>query len=341
MPVRIDQALWYRRFGSPLEALTLETSEPGPRPPGTVRVRMLSAPINPSDLIPITGAYGHGVRPPRVAGYEGVGRVVEVDQPRARLLGRRVLPLRGPGTWRRYVDCDPTWLVEVPDGVPDATAARAYINPLAALLMLQGWPVEGRSVLLTAGGSSCARLLGRWALEAGAREVVAVCRSGIHSSSLKELGILPLSMAEPGGIAAIASRTDVAFDAVGGALAGALLAAIPRDSHFVCHGLLSGESIPATSYGPLPQRFHLRDRLEKAEPTEWQRWFHMLWPKLERAPLPEPRPFPLADRHRAITAFDEPGRSFKPMLALERLGRRTASSRARLHPADRSLRKRR
>ncbi|MCM2294253.1 hypothetical protein NAC44_18150 [Allorhizobium sp. BGMRC 0089] len=37
-----------------------------------MRVRMLASGINPSDLIPITGAYGHRITPPMMAGYEGV-----------------------------------------------------------------------------------------------------------------------------------------------------------------------------------------------------------------------------------------------------------------------------
>jgi NADPH:quinone reductase-like Zn-dependent oxidoreductase len=314
--VPIDEALWYRRFGPPVEALTLETAELGPRRPGTVRVRMIAAPINPSDLVPITGAYAHRVQPPRVAGYEGVGRVVEADAAFARLAGRRVLPLRGPGTWRRYADCDPAWLVEVPDDVETTVAARAYINPLAAFLMLRSWPVDGRRVLLTGGGSSCARLLGRWAIEAGAREVVAVHRSDAHAASLAGLGLVPLSMANPGAIAAAASGADLAFDAVGGALAESLLAALPRRSDFVSYGLLSGEPFRPPPAGPNVRRFHLRDRLADVEPSEWQGWFRDLWPKLRRTPTPEARLYPLADWRQALAAFDQPGRRFKPMLAM-------------------------
>ncbi len=56
MRILIVEAHWYRRFGPSLEAPTLEAAEVGDRLPGTVRVRMITAPINPSDLIPITGA---------------------------------------------------------------------------------------------------------------------------------------------------------------------------------------------------------------------------------------------------------------------------------------------
>jgi hypothetical protein len=50
MPLH-NEALWYRSFGVPAESLGLERSELGPRREKTVRVRMVSAPIYPSDLI--------------------------------------------------------------------------------------------------------------------------------------------------------------------------------------------------------------------------------------------------------------------------------------------------
>lgn len=153
-----NRALWFRSFGRPADVLSLETARLPTRPAGSLRVRLSAAPINPSDLIPITGAYRHRVFPPLVAGYEGLGTVMDADDAHRALIGRRVLPLRGPGTWQRYVDGDPRWAVAVPDDVDDALAARGYINPLAAHLMLKRWPASGRRVLLTAAGSSCANL---------------------------------------------------------------------------------------------------------------------------------------------------------------------------------------
>lgn len=134
-----NSALWFRQFGEPEQVLTLEKTRLPPLCPGTLRVRMLYAPINPSDLIPITGAYSHRVFPPRVAGYEGVGIVEQAHEPE--WLGKRILPLRGDGTWQRWVDCSPRWAVPVPDTISSELAARGYINPLAAWLMLTRWPV--------------------------------------------------------------------------------------------------------------------------------------------------------------------------------------------------------
>lgn len=57
------------RFGRPTEVLALESTELAAPEPGALRVRMTAAPINPSDLTPICGAYRQRVNPPEVAGF--------------------------------------------------------------------------------------------------------------------------------------------------------------------------------------------------------------------------------------------------------------------------------
>ncbi|KAK5080037.1 hypothetical protein LTR05_008824, partial [Lithohypha guttulata] len=215
LPLR-NSALWFHGFGNPVSTLSLEETELGPCPPSQIRVCMTAAPVNPSDIIPITGAYRHTVKPPRVAGYEGVGTVVQADGSSKELLDRRVLPLRGAGTWQSYVDCDPVWAVPVPDDIDDRLAVQGYINPLAAYLMLKQWPVRGRRVLLTGAGSACAGLLAQWAFDAGATEVIGVYRSQSHVARLIKLGVRPISIYSTMEIQAVSLDTDIVFDAVGG-----------------------------------------------------------------------------------------------------------------------------
>jgi NADPH:quinone reductase-like Zn-dependent oxidoreductase len=279
-----------------------------------LRVQMRYAPVNPSDLIPVTGAYRHRVMPPRIVGYEGVGIVIDADYPEH--LGRRVLPLRGEGTWQRWLDCSPQWAVPVPDNIPDLLAARGYINPLAAWVMLKKWPVQGKTVLLTAANSSCAGLLAQWATMLGAVEVSGVCRSETQMAALRKNGITPISINDPVALGLAAQRVDVVFDAVGGSLATRLLTRLKQNADFVSYGLLSGQPYDARGCTVKPQRFHLRDTLAVTHSQEWQQWFVELWPLLAKSQMPEVKLFALEEWREALQAFSVIGRRCKPVLAL-------------------------
>ena len=70
----MNRALFYRKFGRPEQVLTLECLNKLTIKENCIRVQMLYAPINASDLIPITGAYQHRITLPQIAGYEGIGK---------------------------------------------------------------------------------------------------------------------------------------------------------------------------------------------------------------------------------------------------------------------------
>ncbi|GHC21526.1 alcohol dehydrogenase [Kushneria pakistanensis] len=308
-------ALRYHRFGSPLSVLNLEPMPTGELPLELMRVDMRCAPINPSDLIPITGAYRHRLTPPLVAGHEGVGVVTQAHGPWQQLLGQRVLPLRGPGTWATRIDCDPRLAIPVPDDIPDEVAARAWINPMAALTMLNRWPVAGCHVLLTAAGSGCAQLLGQWALYCGARSVTGICRHPEQHQTLSDMGITLLGQHEHEAIAAAAGRAERVFDATGGALADHILAYLPGDGLLIAYGLLSGAPISPALMGPRIRRFHLRDHLIGLALQEWHDTFTTLWALLRDIDMPPVEEFALNQWQQALECFDGV-RSAKPMFRL-------------------------
>lgn len=312
-----NASLWFRQFGEPEQVLTLEKMPLAPLIPGSLRVRMHYAPVNPSDLIPVTGAYRHRVCPPRVAGYEGVGIVEQADSPA--WIGKRVLPLRGQGTWQRWVDCPMQWAVPVPDNVTDELAARGYINPLAAWLMLKKWPVAMKSVLITAAGSTCAGLLAQWAKRQGATQVYGIYRSPQHLPSLLRSGIIPLSDDDEHGIADAAAKVDVVFDAVGGELATLILLHLRPNVAMVSYGLLSGKAFSPRGKNITAQRFHLRDMLAVTPVQEWQGWFISLWELLRETPQPAVTVYALEEWRQALALFRESGRQRKPLLKLTRL----------------------
>jgi len=315
--VMLNLALWYRRFGEHESVLQPETAPLSPRQPGEIRVRMLFSPVNASDLIPITGAYRHRTPLPAIAGYEGVGIVTETPAACPTLLGKRVLPLRGKGTWQRYVDCPAGYAVPVPDDVDSLLAARAYINPLAAQMMLDRYPPAGKTVLLTAAGSDCAVLLGQWARQAGAEAVYGIHRSPVHAQRLAELGIVPIAQQDMAAVNAAAARADVVYDATGGRLAETILGVMPESGTFVCYGLLSGQTFRQQRALPRVAWFHIRNYLDALSTEAWQAEFQRIWPKLRASQCSDVTLYPLSEWQRALGNYREAGRTRKPVLSME------------------------
>lgn len=310
-----NHALTFHSFGAPVTHLRLESADLPAVRPGMVRVAMSFAPVNPSDLIPITGAYAHRIRLPVVAGYEGVGRVLHAPDACASLLGQRVLPLRGAGTWQSFVDVTPDLVVPVPDVISDLVAARAYINPLTAQIMLDHWPVMGKRVLLTGAGSMCAELLGVWAYQRGAAVVQGVYRSVSRAERLQARGIEPVALDDLPAVTRAARRADLTFDALGGPMGSAVLQAMREGTDLIGYGLLSGQALrlsgqPQATY----HRFHLRDALATLTAVEWQRQFTQMWPALGSAGLPPVEVFALKDWKKALELTERPGAA-KPVLS--------------------------
>lgn len=298
----LNHALCYNTYGAPPAALTLRTAPLPPLAAGKVRVEMRYAPVNPSDLIPITGAYRHRTRLPATAGYEGIGVVVEAPSGAGFAPGQRVLPLRGDGTWQRYLDIPERWLVPVPDAIDDLLAARAYINPLTALLMLNRWPVAGCNIVLTAAGSSCASLLAQWALLKGASSVSGVIRSPQHIHRLEQLGVYPLLEADRPMLEQVGQNADWVFDAVGGELANTLLSVLPERGGLISYGLLSGRALTQIRLLPRVHKFHLREALATLSDAQWQAAFSGIWRLLPTTTLPPVEVVPLHRWQEAIRA---------------------------------------
>ncbi|XP_011627368.2 probable trans-2-enoyl-CoA reductase, mitochondrial isoform X1 [Amborella trichopoda] len=104
-----------------------------------VCIKMLAAPINPSDINKIEGVYP--VRPPvpAVGGYEGVGEIYALGSAVRNLsVGDWVIPLPPSfGTWQTYVVKEANALHKVRKDIPMEYAATVTANPLTALLMME------------------------------------------------------------------------------------------------------------------------------------------------------------------------------------------------------------
>ena len=311
----MNRALFYRKFGLPEQVLTLEYANKSSLKENCVRVQMLYAPINASDLIPITGAYQHRIILPQIAGYEGVGKVIEAPLSYQHLIGKRVLPLRGEGTWQSLVDSPAEYAIPVPDYIESKIAARAYINPVAAWLMIKQFSPKGKHILVTAAGSDCAKLLCKLAIKFAALSVTVICRSDNHAQYYNKYAIKHIKQDDKQTIEYFARQADIVFDAVGGKLAETILDHMPDSSEFVSYGLLSGTFFQPKKRLPKVHWFHIRHYLKQISQHQWLKMFDDIWPILDTNDLNVANLFAFNDWQAAIKTYRQPYRNNKPLLA--------------------------
>lgn len=132
------RALRYNKHGDPSQVVHLENVELGPVGANDVLVKMLAAPINPSDMNMIQGTYAILPDLPATGGNEGVGEVIEVGY-KVKMLkpGDWVIPKdAGLGTWRTAAVLSEDDLLSVPSNIPLLAAATLGVNPCTAYRML-------------------------------------------------------------------------------------------------------------------------------------------------------------------------------------------------------------
>lgn len=134
-----SKAVVYEQHGPPDAVCEVVELPPVPIKDDDVCVRMLAAPINPSDINRIEGVYP--VRPPvpAIGGYEGVGEVYSVGSAvRGISPGDWVIPSPpSSGTWQTYVVKEQNVWHQINKNSPLEYAATITVNPLTSLRMLE------------------------------------------------------------------------------------------------------------------------------------------------------------------------------------------------------------
>lgn len=242
------QARYSRRGPNPealIEAVKVDLRDPGP---GEVLVEVLASPINPSDLLTLTGLYGILPELPATAGNEGVGRIIAMG---ADVQGFRdgqtvLLPL-GCGTWASHVVAAASDLVPLPDDADPQQLAMLTINPPTASLLLSEYVdlKPGDWVIQNAANSGVGGYLVRLAAERGIRTVNVVRRQGA-AETVRAAGAevvllddedLPQRVREATG----GAKIRLAIDAVGGAATEHLAGALAEGGTIVNYGVMSGQ----------------------------------------------------------------------------------------------------
>jgi NADPH:quinone reductase-like Zn-dependent oxidoreductase len=247
-------------YGKPEDVIRLASlSHPDPGP-GMVEIAVERAAINPSDLIPVTGAYSNRTVLPFVPGFEGVGTVSRVGADVTHLKpGDRVLPLGASGLWQTYLQRPAEWCFAVPADFSIEQASTAYVNPMTTLRLIAALKehfggtsgLVGRRIGVTAAGSAIGRML-LMRLSAEGADVTAIVRSERASGRLPALPGLQtrVAMHQPIGKGLV---FDAVLDAVGGDTCGDLIRhSLSADGVFLQYGALSGVPIAQDAISARP-----------------------------------------------------------------------------------------
>ncbi|KAJ3359238.1 hypothetical protein GGF32_009531 [Allomyces javanicus] len=269
-------ALYIRTNGDP--AAVLESGAvtlPNDLPPTQVLLKILAAPVNPSDLYGVLGVYPVPLTPAttadktdvRIPGYEAVGEVARVGSAVRDIdVGDWVVPFRnGFGTWRAHavVDATNVFVVRKKDEPELALedAAALYINLPTAYRLLKDFATLEKDdwVVQTAANS----LVGKY--------VIQLARAwGVRTINLirdrKDFETTKQALLDLGATAVLRDQTDelaeyvkahvdakrgvrLALDPVGGASLAPMVKVLGAHGAAVLYGLLSGDPAPAIPVG--------------------------------------------------------------------------------------------
>jgi mitochondrial enoyl-[acyl-carrier protein] reductase / trans-2-enoyl-CoA reductase len=226
-----------------------------------VLVQVLAAPINPSDVLTLTGEYGMLPPLPAVGGNEGVGKVVAhgpgVTAPP---IGQTVLLPRGVGTWATHVVGEARRLMALPNEADPLQLAMMVVNPPTASLMLSEFVdlKPGEWVIQNAANSGVGEYLVQLARLRGLKTVNVVRRESAIAA-VKAAGGDVVLVDGPGLAQRVAEATDraairLAIDAVGGQATNRLADCVAEGGTLVSYGLMSGEDCVVS-----PRSFIFRD----------------------------------------------------------------------------------
>ena len=215
---------------------------------GQALIEVLAAPINPSDVLTLTGDYGMLPPLPAVGGNEGVGRVVELGpDTKGPAPGQTVLLPVSSGTWSTHLVADAARLMPLPGGVDPKQLSMLTVNPPTAALMLSEFVTlaPGDWVIQNAANSAVGAYVVQLAKHRGLRTVNVVRRESAVAG-VREIGgdvvlvdgeHLRSRVREATGEAPI----KLALDAVGGLATDRIAACLAKGGILVNYGAMSGE----------------------------------------------------------------------------------------------------
>jgi NADPH:quinone reductase len=235
---------------------------------GELLVRVICAPVNPADLMMLTGNYVISGKPPFIPGLVAVGEVIESN---AGFLGnlinsRRVAfasSHRQNGTWAEFAISTPRLCFQLSDRLSDEDGVNLLSNAATAIGLMDTLQKHGHSTaIVTAAASEVGRMMNTIAPEYG-MTLLNIVRSQEQISVLHQLGaqyILDMTTDEfSDQLKHLAHRlnTRAAIDSVAGEMPNLLMEAMPERSMIWILGRLSGNPITFDGITQLVGKQHI------------------------------------------------------------------------------------
>ncbi|MCJ8319851.1 MAG: zinc-binding dehydrogenase [Colwellia sp.] len=159
---------------------------------GQVLVKVLAAPVNPSDLVYLLGKYGLPPQDGAFVGFEGCGIVIKAN---AGLYGKWLQGKRvaisaqpgGDGVWAEYAITRANYCLPVRKELSDEQAATIIVNPCTSVCLVQRAKELGaKAIVINAAASQVGKGVIRYAKMKGIKTIATV-RNKKNVSALKAL----------------------------------------------------------------------------------------------------------------------------------------------------------
>lgn len=219
-----------------------------------ILVELQASPINPSDVLTLTGLYGILPPLPAIGGNEGVGKVITVGKDVEHFKpGQSVLLPVGSGTWSTHMVAPAKKFIPLPEGADPQQLSMLSINPPTASLMLSEFVTlnEGDWVIQNAANSAVGSYLIQLAKLRGLKTINIVRRECLVEPLLNAGADIVLVDGDD-LVKRVRKGTDkadikLAIDAVGGAASNRLADCLATRGTLVNYGMMSGEAAQVSS----------------------------------------------------------------------------------------------
>ena len=237
------------KFGDPKEVLKLVEDEDPIPSEGEVTIDLVSAPINPSDVMLIKGLYPRKIEFPATFGNEGIAKVSKLGENVTNVkVGDLVLIPIGNPTWRSKMVVKGKSVFPLPPADP-LQMAMLSINPPTAYLMLQNFVKLEQNdwVIQNAANSAVGRYIIQLSKILGYRTINVVRRQELVEE-LKDIGADIVLVDGPNLSKQLREKigTDevkLGIDAVSGSASDRLLHCLSSKATLLVYGAMSLEPI--------------------------------------------------------------------------------------------------